>query len=94
MRNNMHENRETSALSRRIGDRSGKAISRKPDMHAVEGSDRAVVPMKPPNKEVPLASAEVVEGRAWSKENVAELYEPDTERGTSVPGAACAKWHG
>jgi hypothetical protein len=24
MRNNMHENRETSAVSRRIGDRSGK----------------------------------------------------------------------
>ena len=47
----MHENRETSAVSRCIGDRSGKAICRTPDMNAVEGSDRAVVPMKLPNKE-------------------------------------------
>jgi hypothetical protein len=54
----MHENRETSAVSRIIGDRSGKAICRKPDMHAVEGSDRAVVPMKLPNKEAQVASAE------------------------------------
>jgi RNA-directed DNA polymerase len=34
-----------------MGDRSGKANSRTPDMNAVEGSDRAVVPMKLPNKE-------------------------------------------
>jgi|ERR1022692_543785 len=47
----MHENRETSAVYRSIGDRSGKAICRTPDMNAVEGSDRAVVPMKLPNKE-------------------------------------------
>ena len=71
MRNNRHENRETSAVSRRIGDRSGKAICRTPDRHAVAGSDRAVVPMKLPNKEVLAASAEVVEGRARTKENVA-----------------------
>ena len=51
LRNNMHENRETSAVSRCIGDRSGKAICRTPDTNAVEGSDRAVVPMKLPNKE-------------------------------------------
>jgi RNA-directed DNA polymerase len=80
----MHENRETSAVSRRTGDRSGKALSRTPDMHAVEGSDRAVVPMKLPNQEAPLASAEVVEGRAWSKENVAELYTSPTQSGERV----------
>jgi hypothetical protein len=86
-RNNRHEDRETSAVSRRIGDRSGKAICRTPDMHAVvEGSDRAVVPMKLPNKEVFRASAEVMEGRAWTKENVAELYTSPTQSGVCVPG--------
>src|ERR1017187_1103135 len=87
MRNNMHENREISAVSRRIGDRSGKAICRTPDMNAVEGSDRAVVPMKLPNKEACRASAEVVEGRARTKENVAELYTSPTQSGeVRVPG--------
>ena len=87
MRNNRHENRETSAVSRIIGDRSGKAICRTPDMNAVEGSDRAVVPMKLPNKEVLAASAEVVEGRARTKENVAELYTSPTQSGeVRVPG--------
>ena len=56
-------------------------------MYAVEGSDRAVVPMKLPNKEAQLASAEVVEGRAWTKENVAELYTSPTQSGeVRVPG--------
>jgi hypothetical protein len=87
MRNNMHENRETSAVSRCIGDRSGRAICRTPDMHAVEGSDRAVVPMKLPTKEALSASAEVVEGRARIKENIAELYTSPTQSGkTRVPG--------
>jgi len=63
-----------------------EGVSRTPDMHAVEGSDRAVVPMKLPNKEVLAASAEVVEGRARTKENVAELYtSPTTERGSPCP---------
>jgi len=83
----MHENREISAVSRRIGDRSGKALCRTPDMHAVEGSDRAVVPMKLPNQEASRASAEVVEGRARTKENVAELYASPTQSGeVRVPG--------
>jgi len=56
----MHENRETSAVSRWIGDRSGKALCHTPDRNAVEGSDRAVVPMKLPNQEAFRASAEVV----------------------------------
>jgi hypothetical protein len=74
-------------VSRRIGDRSGKALSRTPDMHAVEGSDRAVVPMKLPNKEAELASAEVVEGRARSKENATEPHTSPTQSGeVRVPG--------
>ena len=89
MRNNRHENRETSAVSRCIGDRSGTAICRTPDMHAVEGSDRAVVPMKLPNKEAFRASAEVVEGRARTKENVAGLYTSPTRSGeVRVPGVS------
>jgi hypothetical protein len=61
-------------------DRSGKAICRTPDMHAVvEGSDRAVVPMKLPNKKVLAPSVEVAEGRAQTKENVAELYTSPTQ---------------
>ena len=87
LRNNMHENRETSAASRSKRERSGKAICRKPDMNAVEGSDRAVVPMKLPNKEAFRASAEAVEGRARTKENVAELYTSPTQSGeVRVPG--------
>jgi len=64
----MHENRETSLASAQA-DRSGKANNRTPDMHAREESDRAVVPMKLANKEA-QASAESVEGRARTKENV------------------------
>ncbi len=63
----MHENRETSMAPAR-SDRSGKANSHKPDANALEESDCAVVPMKRPNKGA-QASAEVVEGRARTKEN-------------------------
>jgi hypothetical protein len=43
--------------------------------------------MKLPNKEVLAASAEVVEGRARTKENVAELYTSPTQSGeVRVPG--------
>ena len=46
----MHENRETSRVSpAEAGDRSGKAVSHNPDMHAREESDSAIVPMKLPN---------------------------------------------
>ena len=69
----MHENRETSLVSAQA-DRSGKANNHKPDMYAEEESDCAVVPVKRPNKEA-VAAAEVVEGRAQTKENDAE---PDT----------------
>ena len=48
----MHENRETSSVFPASGDRSGKAQSHTPDVYAGEESDRAVVPVKQPNKEV------------------------------------------
>jgi len=82
----MHENRETSRAPERSG-RSGKANSHKPDAHALEESDCAVLPVKQPNKgaETP---AEVVEGRAQAKENVAGLDTSPTLCGKRVsPGS-------
>src|SRR5580704_14301751 len=69
----MHENRETSGVPRCSGDRgrSEKVQSRTSDMHALEGSDRAVLPMNQPNKEG-QPSAEVGEGRVRTKENIAQ----------------------
>ena len=52
-------------------------------MHAREESDCAVVPMKRPNKEG-NASAEVVEGRARTKENDAEPNTSPTQSGERV----------
>jgi hypothetical protein len=62
LRNNMHENREISSTpwSEDQG-RSAKAINQSADMHVLEKSDRAVVPVNQPNKGVE-ASAEVGEG--------------------------------
>jgi hypothetical protein len=69
----MHENRETSAASRPEQDRGrlAKAQSHNANMHAPEGSDCAVVPMNQPNQEE-QSSAEVGEGRARAKENIAQ----------------------
>ena len=78
----MHENRETSLASAQA-DRSGKANSHNPDMHAREESDCAVIPMKQPNKEAD-ASAEVVEERAQTKENVAKPHRRPTQSGERV----------
>ena len=78
----MHENRETSSVFP-DGDRSGKAQSRTPDVYAGEESDRAVVPVKPPNKEA-QASAEVVEGRARTKENTGQSHTPPAQDGHGV----------
>ena len=78
----MHENRETS-LAPAQADRSGKASSHNPDVYAREESDCAVVPVKQPNKEA-TASAEVVEGRAQTKENGAEPGTSPTRSGERV----------
>jgi len=76
----MHENRETFGVFRASRDRSGKAQSRTPDVYAPEESDRAVVPMKSPNKEA-QASAEAVEGRARVKENIGPPHTRPTQCG-------------
>ena len=78
----MHENRETSLVSAQA-DRSGKANNHKPDAYAREGSDCAIVPVKRPNKEA-VASAEVVEGRAQTKENDAGPGTSPTRSGERV----------
>jgi len=78
----MHENRETSSVLP-DGDRSGKAERRTPDVYAGEESDRAVLPMKPPNKGA-QASAEVVEGRARTKENIGQSHTPPAQDGQGV----------
>ena len=78
----MHENRETSSVFPR-GDRSGKAQSRTPDVYAGEESDCAAVPMKPPNNEA-QASAEAVEGRARTKENIRQSHTPPAQDGQRV----------
>jgi hypothetical protein len=83
----MHENRETSSVFPASGDRSGKAQSRTPDVYAGEESDRAVLPMKPPNKEA-HASAALAEARARVKENLGPPHMRPTQCGsTRVPGA-------
>lgn len=61
--------------------RSGKANNHKPDTHALEESDCAVVPMKQPNKGSSNDPAEVVEGRARTKENDAQPYRSPTRSG-------------
>ena len=79
----MHENRETSMVFPASGDRSGKAQSRTPDVYAGEESDRVAVPMKPPNKGA-QASAEVVEGRTRTKENIGQSRTPPAQDGHGV----------
>jgi len=49
-------------------------------VYAGEESDRAVVPVKLPNKEA-QASAEVVEGRARTKENTNQSHTPPAQYG-------------
>jgi RNA-directed DNA polymerase len=81
----MHENRETSGAPRWFQDRgrSGKAPSRTSDMHALEESDRTIVPMNQPNKE-DSSSAEVGEGRVRTKENIAQSNTSPTQSGERV----------
>ncbi len=80
----MHENRETSSApwSDDQG-RSAKAISRTADMHVLEESDCAVVPVKQPNKEG-QPSAEAGEGRAQTKENIVQSHMRPTQSGKRV----------
>src|ERR1700682_1335201 len=77
----MHENREISSTpwSDDQG-RSAKATNRTADMHALEKSDCAVVPVNQPNKEG-RPSAEVGEGRAQTKENIVPSHMHPTQSG-------------
>ena len=81
----MHENRETSRAPRSGEDRgrSEQAQSRTSDMHAVEESDRVVLPMNQPNKEGP-PSAEVGEGRAQTEENIVPFNMRPTQSGNRM----------
>jgi hypothetical protein len=70
----MHENREISSTpwSDNQG-RSAKAINRTADVHVLEKSDCAVVPVKQPNKGG-KPSAEAVEGRVQVVENIVQSH--------------------
>ncbi len=77
----MHENRETSRVPANKAGRSGKANNHNPDTHALEESDCAVVPMKQSNNGSTVDPAEVVEGRARTKENDAKPRRSPTRSG-------------
>ena len=79
----MHENRETSVVPADSAGRPAKAQSHKAGMYAVEESDRGEVPMNQPNKGA-QASAEVVEGRARTKENTSQSHTSPAQDGQGV----------
>jgi RNA-directed DNA polymerase len=85
LRNNLHENRETSRVSRSHWQqgRSAKGTSPTADMHVLEESDRAVLPVNQPNKEG-QPPAEVGEGRAWTKGNIVRSHTSPTQSGERV----------
>ena len=77
----MHENREISSAPSSLGEgRSAKASGRTADMHVLEKSDCAVVPLSRPNKEGQLL-AEVGEGRAQTGANIVRSHMPPTQSG-------------
>ena len=80
----MHENREISSTpwSDHQG-RSAKAINRTADMHVLEKSDCAVVPVNQPNKAA-IAAAEAGEGRAQMKENIGQSRMLPTQSGNRM----------
>src|SRR5271157_6096734 len=80
----MHENREISCTSWSADqDRSAKAINRTADMHVLEKSDCAVVPVNQPNKGG-QPTAEAGEGRAQAGENIVRSHMPPTQSGTRM----------
>jgi len=77
----MHENREVSCTSCPLQqDRSAKAINHNADVNVQEKSDCAVIPLSRPNKEGE-PSAEVVEGRARTEENIVQSHMSPTQSG-------------
>src|ERR1700674_813145 len=81
----MHENRETSGTSRsnQDRDRSEKANRRTAGRHVSEESNCARVPVNLSNKEG-HTSAEIGEGRARAKENIAPSHTRPTQSGERV----------
>src|SRR5512146_1121657 len=80
----MDENREISITPSKTSEgRSVKAHSRTADMHVLEKSDCAVVPVNQPNKTA-QAVAEVGEGRVQMKENTAQPHMLPTQRGKGM----------
>jgi hypothetical protein len=77
----MHENREISSTpwSEDQG-RSAKAKSHTVDMHVLEKSNCAVVPVNQPNKGG-QPSAKAGEGRAQTRENTVPSHMPPTQSG-------------
>ena len=70
----MHENREISSAPWFCDQgRSEKAINRNADMHVLEKSDCAVVPVNRPNKGGQLP-AEAGEGRVQLEENIVQAH--------------------
>ena len=70
----MHENREISSAPSSVGGgRSANASGRTADMHVLEKSDCAVVPVNQPNKAAE-AAAEAGEGRAQMEENIGQPH--------------------
>src|SRR5262249_57068946 len=69
--NSWHGTREIPTLPVADGatGRPEKATSRTSGMHGAGKSDGCIVPQKPPNKDGPPTSAEVVEGRRPAKGN-------------------------
>jgi|SRR5258708_39108595 len=90
----MHENRETSGISRsnQDRDRPEKANSRTAGRHVSEESDCVVVPVNLSNNEE-HSSAEAGEGRARAKENIAPSNTSPTQSGERVSQdcAVCAR---
>ena len=80
----MHENREISSAPSPLDEgRSAKASGRTADMHVLEKSDCAVVPVNQPNKAA-IAAAEAGEGRAQMKENIGQSRMLPTQSGNRM----------
>ena len=81
----MHENREISGVSGpdHGRDRSAKAQSHNADMHVLEKSDCAVLPVNQPNKG-DSSPAEAGEERARTKENIVPSNTSPTQSGERV----------
>jgi hypothetical protein len=80
LKNNMHENRETSGAPRPEGERgrSAKAQSHAADTYVLEESDLAIISMSQTNKEE-RSSAEPGEKRARAKENIVQPHTRPTQ---------------